>query len=462
MEINRNNYEAFLIDYLEGNLTPDAQHQVEAFLLANPDIQAECEDVMGFSLPQEAVSFDDKQDIKIDDDLDRTSILMMLAIDGEATLGELDELKLILKDADQARHFEALKATVLRPEHLEFEGKSILQVSDRLTPQQEFELQAAGLLPIVSPEQIDAWDKANLYFPDQVDWSNEMDLAAAYAEGELPAELQLIARQKAAASIVFAANVEALKKMRLQPEQITFEGKSSLKQKETRVIFFTPAIRRAAAIAAVFVIGIGIWRPWEMSPIHPTGVAENGQDSIESELQAPAINNDVASTEQPITVDTISQPEQREQKKSPQVPSPKVNPLDEMAHVEPIAPELKEGVNDDDTLSTPLDESPMQLEQNLAQEQPQIKRDEGAARPTRPLEPAAPVTLLAFLGDKLEQRVEHSAVYSFVERKKKEMFESEDNSEPVQYERLKTATHIKQKLRLGRWEVERTKRRKKA
>ena len=78
----------------------------------------------------------------------------------------------------------------------------------------------------------------------------------------------------------------------------------------------------------------------------------------------------------------------------------------------------------------------------------------------KPAESTAPVTLIAFLGDKLEERIEQSPVYSFLDKKKKEMFQSEEDEEPVRFERLKSASHIKQKLVLWGLEFERTKRKK--
>ena len=43
MDINRDNYEFFLIDYIDGNLTAKQLEAVENFLWLNPDLKNELE-----------------------------------------------------------------------------------------------------------------------------------------------------------------------------------------------------------------------------------------------------------------------------------------------------------------------------------------------------------------------------------------------------------------------------------
>ena len=64
MNINRTNYESFLIDYVEGLLSTEQQKEVEAFLSANPDIKDEFEalSVEEFRLPD--VVFEEKEQLK--------------------------------------------------------------------------------------------------------------------------------------------------------------------------------------------------------------------------------------------------------------------------------------------------------------------------------------------------------------------------------------------------------------
>jgi hypothetical protein len=61
MQINRNNYETFLIDYLEGLLDDQQKQEVEAFLLVNSDIFTEFEAYQsGLIIPDE-INFSEKE-----------------------------------------------------------------------------------------------------------------------------------------------------------------------------------------------------------------------------------------------------------------------------------------------------------------------------------------------------------------------------------------------------------------
>lgn len=64
MKINRNNYESFLIDYLDGRLMPDEVAEVKTFLLNNPDIAAEFENLSLTTLTPDPVEFNDKESLK--------------------------------------------------------------------------------------------------------------------------------------------------------------------------------------------------------------------------------------------------------------------------------------------------------------------------------------------------------------------------------------------------------------
>jgi hypothetical protein len=61
MQINKNNYELFAIDFIEGKLTGDALRQMQRFLAENADIKAEFEGLNLIVLPKtEKVSFNKK------------------------------------------------------------------------------------------------------------------------------------------------------------------------------------------------------------------------------------------------------------------------------------------------------------------------------------------------------------------------------------------------------------------
>ena len=43
MNINRNNYELFFIDFYDGNLTDAQKHELDLFLAENPNLKEECD-----------------------------------------------------------------------------------------------------------------------------------------------------------------------------------------------------------------------------------------------------------------------------------------------------------------------------------------------------------------------------------------------------------------------------------
>jgi hypothetical protein len=64
MEINRENYEAYLLDQLEGKLSIELQLQLRDFLAMNPDCTTEFEDEFLWTLPQDDIQFPDKRSLK--------------------------------------------------------------------------------------------------------------------------------------------------------------------------------------------------------------------------------------------------------------------------------------------------------------------------------------------------------------------------------------------------------------
>ncbi len=58
MSINRNNYEAFFLDYFEGRLPEEGKEELMRFLELNPDLKKEFEGFEPVYLPKEhEVSF---------------------------------------------------------------------------------------------------------------------------------------------------------------------------------------------------------------------------------------------------------------------------------------------------------------------------------------------------------------------------------------------------------------------
>lgn len=135
MEINRHNYEAFLLDLLEGNLSVEDQQQVHNFLLLNPDCARELMEIEPWVLEGEELSFQNKDILRKefpdsssslnDHNFDLFSIARMegdLSDEQESThqaMLSLDDLKF--------QQWMEWQQTRLQPGRFEFKGKDRLK-----------------------------------------------------------------------------------------------------------------------------------------------------------------------------------------------------------------------------------------------------------------------------------------------------------------------------------------------
>lgn len=62
--INRDNYEAYLLDFSEGNLSDELQVELELFLIQHPDLSIDLSDLSLVSIDAESLSFNEKQTLK--------------------------------------------------------------------------------------------------------------------------------------------------------------------------------------------------------------------------------------------------------------------------------------------------------------------------------------------------------------------------------------------------------------
>lgn len=63
--INRQNYEVYLIDYLEGTLAPDLQADVQAFLQRNPDIEQMVDGIASMQLDAPALVYEHRAELRM-------------------------------------------------------------------------------------------------------------------------------------------------------------------------------------------------------------------------------------------------------------------------------------------------------------------------------------------------------------------------------------------------------------
>jgi hypothetical protein len=123
MNINHHNYEAWLLDYIEGNLSAEQVDELLVFLDANPDLKSTLDDYRNISFETgEEIRFDAKEALKKTNDViynepSVPSELMIAVMEGTCTA---DELKMweaaVVNNPKLEREFHLLQQTRLSPD----------------------------------------------------------------------------------------------------------------------------------------------------------------------------------------------------------------------------------------------------------------------------------------------------------------------------------------------------------
>jgi hypothetical protein len=135
MDINRNNYEAFLLDLMEGNLSPEDQQRLMEFLRMNPDCALPSENFDSWVLEKESLTFSAKEDLK--KELPRSETLLSDAnfdlfsiarLEGDLTPEQVKSHEAALENNQQKRdEWQEWQQTKLQASQLEYEGKEQLK-----------------------------------------------------------------------------------------------------------------------------------------------------------------------------------------------------------------------------------------------------------------------------------------------------------------------------------------------
>ncbi|MBX7051065.1 MAG: hypothetical protein K1X54_03420 [Flavobacteriales bacterium] len=321
MNINRENYEVWLIDYLDGNLNDEAVAELHAFLLLNPDIAEEFNALKqlpeSFPLPSE-LNFHDKESLKKTEDAISPTLNELLAKSVESDLNpeEQLQLKLALESTPGLwYHFNTIHKTKLIPPQVVFGQKSnllynlwpdgledewliisiiegehnqeqLMQFESRIKTDLDFRHKYEALVKtklnhIALPYPY----KSTLIFDAQVDMSNIDMILAALAEGDLTGKEKSQAEKMMSADHTAAKYYQDLLKTKLTPPvQIRFEEKSSLYRKATVVIplrrYFAYAGGVAAAVATL------IWFSYTRTGIDSDFAQEKQQEVVRELAQS--------------------------------------------------------------------------------------------------------------------------------------------------------------------------------
>ncbi len=129
--INRNNYEEYLLMYIDGELSPTEAKAVEAFIQANPDLKDELELLQQTVLqPEENITFNQKDLLYRKEEgihLNNYQEYFLLYVDEELNPSEKESVEtFVLKNPELQDEFTLLKQTILPKEAIIFTSKEIL------------------------------------------------------------------------------------------------------------------------------------------------------------------------------------------------------------------------------------------------------------------------------------------------------------------------------------------------
>lgn len=240
--IDHSNYEAWLLDRLEGRLSSEQERELEAFLLANPDIHAAEGPLPAVGMGDDRLARFDREGLKralppqgvIDaDSLDDYLIARM---EGDLGARQIEELERFLAVHPQhAANVRLLAATKLAAEPVAFPSHASLKRA----------------LPPVGTVNVHT-------LPDHL---------VARLEGDLDAQ-----QERALAAYLHQhtdarADWDALQRTKVVAEAIAFPHKDSLKRALKVIPLFPRAVVRWASAAAVLALVLLAW--WFRSPERP-------------------------------------------------------------------------------------------------------------------------------------------------------------------------------------------------
>lgn len=134
MDINRSNYEAYFLDFVEGNLSAEQEEVLHRFLRFNPDLASELESFTQHIIEPEKISFPGKKSLRIDFPVHEEGVNernfdfhCIAYFEGDLNAEQRKAFDVFLtENPAYDKQFEAFKASYLQMEHLAFPDKNIL------------------------------------------------------------------------------------------------------------------------------------------------------------------------------------------------------------------------------------------------------------------------------------------------------------------------------------------------
>jgi hypothetical protein len=220
MEINKHNYEAFFLDYHEGNLTPQQVADLLLFIEQHTELREEFENFENILLEDHtSYSFDNKDGLKREINIQNKEEYFIRSVEGTLNNAEKDLLDNFIK-----QHPQFLT-------ELELFSKTKLIADEK----------------IIFPEK----DKLKR-IPETAD-----HLLISAVEGLLSKEESVLLKQQLSVDAELRQEYSLYQQTRLKPDtSIVFENKEQLKRRERKII---PLYYYASAAAAALLLLFGLY-----------------------------------------------------------------------------------------------------------------------------------------------------------------------------------------------------------
>jgi hypothetical protein len=235
MDINKHNYEAYFLDYHEGNLSEEEIGLLKSFLNENPALKEQLDDFdKVFLQPDERIAFPHKKKLKKEDSSHTVTEEHLIALlEGDSDKDEEDKIrKAIAADEDLAKEYSAYAQTISKPDlALNFPNKGSLKKEQAIlfTRTRIITLAAAAaiLLLIGIPATLFYQGPANIS-RESISISKTPSLASAFIENEArPEELSNRIVYQAQFSQPVRNNLEIARIESLPPTAVTSQYKDN-------------------------------------------------------------------------------------------------------------------------------------------------------------------------------------------------------------------------------------------
>ena len=237
MSINKNNYEAFFLDYHEGNLSPQQVADLLLFVEQHPELKEEFESFENVTLDDLSnVSFENKSSLKKEITLENKEEYFIRSVENTLTPAEKSLLESFVKQHPQfLPELELFQKTkVFADASVIFENKEALKKD--LTPA----LSTSSVLRTPSPKEKETT-------PDLQKWD---ELLIASIEGTLTKQESVFLDQQLSVDAEMKNNYSLFKQTKLIADTtIVYEKKEELKRKERKTIPLFYYVAAAASIA---------------------------------------------------------------------------------------------------------------------------------------------------------------------------------------------------------------------